>query len=44
MELHVLVPGRPAELVARILDGRLEIVPPAAPAPAVQPGAVSPAS
>ena len=45
MELHVLVPGRPAQLVARVIDGRLDIVPPAAPAPvpAVQPGADLPA-
>jgi hypothetical protein len=28
MELHVIVPGRAAELVARIVDGRLVIVPP----------------
>jgi hypothetical protein len=47
MELHVIVPGRPAELVARVHNGRLEIVPPAVPAPvpvpAAQPGVDSPA-
>lgn len=34
MELHIILPGRPAELVARILDGRLEIVPPVPGTPA----------
>jgi hypothetical protein len=28
MELHVIIPGRPAELVARIVGGQLVIVPP----------------
>lgn len=28
MELHVLVPGRPAELVACVVDGQLVVVPP----------------
>jgi hypothetical protein len=37
IELHVLIPGRPAELVARVLDGRLNIVPPATPVPVAQP-------
>lgn len=46
MELHVCIPGRPADLVARILNGCLEIVPPAkpAPAPVAQPCANPPAA
>jgi hypothetical protein len=45
MELHIIVPGRPAELVARVLDGRLEIVPPApVPVPAAQAGTSPPAA
>lgn len=29
MELHVIIPGRAPELVARVVDGQLVIVPPA---------------
>ena len=29
MELHVLIPGRLAELVACVVDGQLVVVPPA---------------
>jgi hypothetical protein len=45
MELHILIPGRPAELVARVHNGRLDIVPPANPVPAAaQPSVTSPAA
>lgn len=28
MDLHVIIPGRAPELVARVVDGKLAIVPP----------------
>jgi len=34
MEFRFLLPGRPADLVARVVDGQLVIVPPAKPVPA----------
>lgn len=34
MEFHVLTPGRAPDLVARVVDGRLTVVPPAKPVPA----------
>ena len=39
MDLHVIAPGQPADLVARVVDGHLVIVPPAGPAstPSIQP-------
>lgn len=33
MDLHVTAPGQPADLVARVVDGQLVIVPPAPPVP-----------
>jgi hypothetical protein len=39
MDLHVIAPGQPADLVARVVDGQLVIVPPAGPVstPPIQP-------
>jgi hypothetical protein len=34
MELHVIIPGRAPDLVARVVDGRAVIVPPVRPLPA----------
>jgi hypothetical protein len=33
MDLHVIIPGRAPELVARVVDGAVIIVPPPAPPP-----------
>lgn len=34
MEFHILAPGRAPDLVARVVDGQLIVVPPAKPVPA----------
>lgn len=33
MEFHILTPGRVPDLVARVVDGQLIVVPPAKPVP-----------
>jgi len=41
MEFHIITAGR-ADLVARLVDGQLVIVPPAPPAPAAAPAQPAP--
>jgi hypothetical protein len=31
MDYHAIIPGRPPELLVRVVDGAMEIIPPVAP-------------
>jgi hypothetical protein len=38
MEFHAIIPGRPAELLMRVVDGKVVIMPPTPPATIHLPG------